>query len=71
VVDGLIDECINNLIETVSRIRNGERFHDRIVPKHLFAIVRVQHGQMWLTQPVIARFGNNLSAAKGLLRGSR
>jgi hypothetical protein len=32
VVDGLIDECINNLVETVSRIRNGERFHAHILP---------------------------------------
>ncbi|MGH9208194.1 MAG: hypothetical protein ACRD1G_16835 [Acidimicrobiales bacterium] len=26
-VDGLVDECIDSLIKTVSRIRDGERYH--------------------------------------------
>jgi hypothetical protein len=27
IVDGLVDECIDSLIHTVSRIRYRERFH--------------------------------------------
>jgi hypothetical protein len=31
-IDGLVDECINSLSHTVSRIRDRERFHCDIVP---------------------------------------
>ena len=31
-VDGLVDECIDGVMHTVARIRDGERFHCHIVP---------------------------------------
>jgi hypothetical protein len=31
-VNGLVDECIDRLIDMVTGIRNGERFHDHILP---------------------------------------
>ena len=40
VVDGLADECIHGLSQTLSRIRYGERFHTEYYTKHLFAIAR-------------------------------
>jgi hypothetical protein len=39
-VDGLGDECIHGLVQTVSRIRYGERFHTQYCIKHLFATAR-------------------------------
>src|SRR6202035_1103380 len=31
-LDGLVDECVDSLIQTVSRLRDRERFHAPIVP---------------------------------------
>jgi hypothetical protein len=39
-VDGLGDECVHSLVQTLSRIRYGERFHTQYYTKHLFATAR-------------------------------
>jgi hypothetical protein len=39
-VDGLVDERIDSLIHTASRIRDCERFHSQEYTKHLFAAAR-------------------------------
>ena len=31
-IDGLVDECIDSLLHTASRLRDRERFHSYIVP---------------------------------------
>jgi hypothetical protein len=58
LVDGLADECIDSVIDTVSRIRYGEGFHWHIVPN----TCSLQHGQCGSLSEVTAISGSNTSA---------
>ena len=47
-VDGLVDERVDSILQTVSRLRDRERFHGPHCTKHLFANARTMRSRIRL-----------------------